>query len=804
MQVAAVIVDVPSRQTDRPFSYLIGSELTDKVAVGMRVIVPFGRGNRLIQGFVIGITQKPAAETSKLKKINEVQDLVPVLNAEMLALADWLAISTFSFKISCLQSMIPNGLRGKSEKKLRLVSLEQVDPVVRKFFDGKNEQILQPSKTSAETFKKLQKARAAGKIELIYQVKDQAKPKKVRIVSNLLNTSQAEKLKKKQRANAHQLIHLLDFLADHPQIMIQQSVLADRFEISPTAIRSAVEKKWLKISNQVVKRTTYDPQKITATTAKKLTMDQQQVYQSIVTTIQQKKAVPFLLEGVTGSGKTEIYLQLMAAAIEQQQAALLLVPEISLTPQMVAQVVGRFGKQVALLHSGLSIGERLDEWRRIEDGTATIIVGARSAVFAPIKNLGIVILDEEHESSYAQDSMPRYHARDVALWRSRYHHCPVVLGSATPALESRARAQKGVYHWLRLPQRINTRPLPTVALVDMRQAVTQSHDADFSNELLTAIKDRLQKHEQIILLLNRRGYASFMMCRQCGFVLKCPNCDISLTLHKDQRLMKCHYCGHEEPIPVKCPACGNSKIRFYGTGTQKIQEKLQYYFPTARILRMDVDTTRRKGAHQQILQQFGRHQADILLGTQMIAKGLDYPEVTLVGVLNADTSLSLPDFRASEQTFQLLTQVSGRAGRAEKEGKVVIQTFNPQHYALQFAKTQDYEQFYAYEMHLRHQGDYPPYYFTIQLAANAVSEQAAIKYLFKIMQELKTKLSPEAKLLGPVPQMILRIKNQYRYHLIIKFKHEPQLMEYLHHLLETSQRQKNVQLIIIREPMSFI
>ncbi|MFT8726990.1 MAG: primosomal protein N' [Liquorilactobacillus ghanensis] len=804
MQVAAVIVDVPARQTDRPFSYVVGSELSGKLTVGMRVIVPFGRGNRLIQGFVVEITEKPLAETSKLKKISEVQDLTPVLNPEMLALADWLAATTFSFKISCLQTMIPNGLRGKSEKIVRLLAPEKVDQSLKDFFGQKAEQQLQPAKLSAELFRKLQQARNAGSVELLYQVKDQARPRQVRVVQGLLTTQQAQALKKQQRANAHQLLNVLDFLAKKPQINIQQQQLEKQIGVSAATIRTAAAKQWLKVDYQVVKRSAYDLTTISATTAKKLTSAQQQVYQQVAAAIQQQTATSFLLEGVTGSGKTEIYLQLMAAALAKKQNALLLVPEISLTPQMVAQVVGRFGKQVALLHSGLSVGERLDEWRRIENGSATIIVGARSAVFAPIKNLGIIILDEEHESSYAQDNMPRYHARDVALWRSRYHHCPVVLGSATPSLESRARAQKGVYHWLQLPERINTRPLPAVSLVDMRQAAQTSHDSDFSNELLAAIKQRLVKQEQIILLLNRRGYATFMMCRQCGFVLKCPNCDISLTLHKDQQVMKCHYCGHEEPIPRKCPACGSLKIRFYGTGTQKIQEKLQKYFATARILRMDVDTTRRKGAHQQILQRFGRHQADILLGTQMIAKGLDYPDVTLVGVLNADTSLSLPDFRASEQTFQLLTQVSGRAGRAEKEGKVIIQTFNPQHYALQFAKKQDYEKFYAYEMRLRHQGDYPPYYFTIQIAVNAVSEPAAIKYLFKIAHELKQILSPEAKLLGPVPQMILRIKNHYRYHLIIKFKHEPQLLDYLHHLLEKSQQQKAVQLIIIREPTNFM
>ena len=485
----------------------------------------------------------------------------------------------------------------------------------------------------------------------------------------------------------------------------------------------------------------------------------------------------------------------------------MLVPEISLTPQMVQRFKSRFGEHVAVMHSGLSQGEKYDEWRKIERGEAEVVVGARSAIFAPIENIGVIIVDEEHEASYKQEETPRYHARDLAIWRSEYHHCPVVLGSATPSLESRARAQKNVYQRLRLTQRANqAATLPTIDVVDMRKEVENGNVSSFSMSLQEKLQERLEKNEQSVLLLNRRGYSSFVMCRDCGYVLPCPNCDISLTLHMDSKTMKCHYCGHEERIPYRCPNCGQDKIRYYGTGTQKVEEELQTLLPESRILRMDVDTTRRKGAHEKILRTFGEGQADILLGTQMIAKGLDFPNVTLVGVLNADTALNLPDFRSSERTFQLLTQVSGRAGRAEKPGEVIIQSFNPEHYAIQLAKAQDYEDFYTKEMYIRHRGDYPPYYFTVQITASHPEENEAAKQMFQIATKLKQGLSPQAILLGPTPNAIMRVNNRYFYQVIIKYKQEPMLQPLLKEILTDTQRAtaRGLKLSIDAEPMNFI
>lgn len=374
-------------------------------------------------------------------------------------------------------------------------------------------------------------------------------------------------------------------------------------------------------------------------------------------------------------------------------------------------------------------------------------------------------------------------------------------------MESRARAQKNVYQRLRLTQRANqAATLPTIDVVDMRQEVENGNVSSFSMSLQEKLQERLEKNEQSVLLLNRRGYSSFVMCRDCGYVLPCPNCDISLTLHMDSKTMKCHYCGHEERIPYRCPNCGQDKIRYYGTGTQKVEEELQTLLPDSRILRMDVDTTRRKGAHEKILRTFGEGQADILLGTQMIAKGLDFPNVTLVGVLNADTALNLPDFRSSERTFQLLTQVSGRAGRAEKPGEVIIQSFNPEHYAIQLAKAQDYEDFYTREMYIRHRGNYPPYYFTVQITASHPEENEAAKQMFQIATKLKQGLSPQAILLGPTPNAIMRVNNRYFYQVIIKYKQEPMLQPLLKEILTDTQRAtaRGLKLSIDAEPMNFI
>ncbi|HJE14960.1 MAG TPA: primosomal protein N', partial [Lapidilactobacillus dextrinicus] len=616
---------------------------------------------------------------------------------------------------------------------------------------------------------------------------------------------QYQGLRQSVRANAKQQLLLLDFLIAHvPFVGNSATWLVKVPGLKAATLSQAVKKGWLAAEEKEVYRQPLT--EATATTPKKLTSEQQAAFTTIIKSMDQAEHTTFLLEGVTGSGKTEVYLDAMQHALAAGQTALMLVPEISLTPQMVERVQGRFPGQVAVLHSGLSVGERYDEWRRIERGEAQVVVGARSAAFAPLKKIGIMILDEEHESSYKQEDMPRYHARDVLLKRAETYHCPVILGSATPSLESRARAQKGRYQLLRLTKRPNTIQMPQVNVIDMRQADKIAGKSDLSKQLVDQLNLRLERHEQSVLLLNRRGYANFVLCRDCGHVIKCPNCDISLTLHRDTNSLKCHYCGHQEAIPSACPQCHSQNIRSYGSGTQKVEQEIQELLPTARILRMDVDTTARKGGHERIIKQFGAHQADILLGTQMVAKGLDFPDVTLVGVINADTSLSLPDFRASERTFQLLTQVSGRAGRADKQGEVFIQTYNPENYAIQLASAQNYEAFYQKEMGIRHQGGYPPYYYTILISVNHRQEDQAVQKIYQIQNWLQPQLSEAAIVLGPTARMITRINNQYYYQLIIKYKSEPRLLKALQTLIMKMQSKTNrgFQLRVDREPMQFM
>lgn len=802
---AQVIVDVPAMQTNRPYTYELPQELQDQAQVGMRVIVPFGKGERQIQGFIVGLTDEYELAIAP-KRVTSLMDLAPVLNNEALQLADWLAQKTFSFKIRCLQVMLPNVMRASYSKSLRLLSAVELPQELNSLFAGGSEIEFDESKLSAQQLNKLAQMRQAGHLEVVYHVKDRAKAKLVGVVTSLVDEQNYTQFKAKVRKNAHKQLELLEFLYQNPHQSFLQTKLQADLQVSLNQLKKAAQQGWLKLAQQERYRDPYGDKTLQVTTPKQLTPEQQRAVEQIDQAITSKNATTFLLEGVTGSGKTEVYLQAIAHALSQGRSALMLVPEISLTPQMVQRVKERFGKDVAMLHSALSDGERYDEWRRIERKEAKVVVGARSAIFAPLDDLGLIIIDEEHEASYKQEDMPRYQARDVALWRGKYHNCPVVLGSATPDLATRARAQKGVYQQLNLTKRINGSSLPQVTLVDMREAVKTAPAPDFSQILLDQITERLARKEQVVLMLNRRGYSSFVLCRDCGFVLKCPNCDVSLTLHMDTHSMKCHYCGHEEAIPNRCPSCDSKKIRYYGTGTQKVQAELEKLLPEARILRMDVDTTRKKGAHERLLAKFGAHEADILLGTQMIAKGLDFPDVTLVGVLNADTSLSLPDYRSSERTFQLLTQVSGRAGRADKTGQVVIQTYNPEHYAIQLACRQDYEQFFFYEMNLRHLNNYPPYYYTIKITVSAKSEAEAAKESFAIKKGLDQCLSPQALVLGPTPSSILKIKNRFYYQLVIKYKQEPALEKYLQDLLLQSQsgEKKGIMVVIDREPVNFL
>lgn len=485
----------------------------------------------------------------------------------------------------------------------------------------------------------------------------------------------------------------------------------------------------------------------------------------------------FLLYGVTGSGKTEVYMNIIEKAINKGMSAIMLVPEISLTPQIVERFTLRFGDNIAILHSGLSDAEKYDEYRKITMGKVRIVVGARSAIFAPLTNIGVIIIDEEHTATYKQENHPRYHARDIAILRSKYHNCPIVLGSATPSLESFARAMNKNYELLVMKKRANNMVLPDVHIVDMKEEIKRGNYT-FSKLLIDKINEKISKGEQVILLLNRRGYSPLIKCSKCGEVEKCPNCDISLTYHKSSDSLRCHYCNYTKKCPSKCMKCGSTDIKGIGLGTEKLEQEIIDKFK-ARVIRMDADTTSRKGMHEKIIKEFGEGKYDILLGTQMIAKGLDFPKVTLVGVINADMSLCVPDFRSSERTFQLLSQVSGRAGRGKYPGEVIIQTFNPEHYSIRYAKNHDYLNFYKEEMAIRKQLNYSPYYFITLVRISCKDYEEGFKHANKIKDYLEKNLSSDTILLGPTMASMFKINNIYNYQCIIKYKKDLKLKDTL-------------------------
>lgn len=524
--------------------------------------------------------------------------------------------------------------------------------------------------------------------------------------------------------------------------------------------------------------------------------------QKAVDTVLKKKNTntTFLIHGVTGSGKTEVYMEIIERLLLEDKESIVLVPEISLTEQIVTRFKNRFTDSIAILHSRLSEGEKYDEWRRIARGEVKIAIGARSAIFAPFKNIGVIIIDEEHTDSYKQDSCnPKYHALDVAKERSKYHNCPVVLGSATPTLETYARAKKNVYELIELNERVNNKKLPSIDIIDMNIEMKKKI-GNFSKSLIASMEESFSKNEQVLLLLNRRGYSSFVSCKNCGYTEKCPNCDITLTYHKSSNTLRCHYCGYGTKLNNICPKCSEKAITTLGIGTEKIEEELNKLFPDKKVIRMDFDTTSKKGSHERIIKSFANLEYDILLGTQMIAKGLDFPNVTLVGVINADTSLNIPDFRSSETTFQLLCQVAGRSGRGEKPGKVVIQTFNPDHYAINYAKDHDYLGFYNQEMSIRHQLGYPPYYYLTVIKILSKSYEDARDISNKVGDYLKKNLT-SSTILGPSIASVFKVNNVYRFQIVLKYKKEENLYSILNKLIEHYKTNSKIKIDIDFNPI---
>jgi len=721
--IIGVLVELSNKNIDRVFDYSVPDCFLDKIKLGIRVKVPFGKME--LEGFVVEVKDSSDVE---IKDILDVIDDEAILNSELLELGKKMQEDTLSTLISCYQIMLPKALKAKNGQ------------VINKKFD---------------TYYYLNK-------DIVCYGK--------------LSTSQEK---------------IINLCMEKEYVLRKELV-----DISLSSLNTLIKKNILLEKKLEHYRLSYN-EKIEA--KKELTNDQKLVVDEVLANT---GYFPYLLFGVTGSGKTEVYMELIEDSLNKGKTSIVLVPEISLTPQMVLRFQKRFGDNIAAIHSALSDGEKYDEWRRIVKGEAKIVIGARSAIFAPLNNIGMIIIDEEHSDSYKQDdSNPRYNAKDIALLRGKYHNCPVIMGSATPSLEVFARAKKGVFKLLELPNRINGKSLPHINIVDMNEMISKTK-GHFSPVLLEAISARLLKNEQIILLLNRRGYSSFVTCKNCGYTFKCPNCDITLTYHKSSRTLRCHYCGYGTKVYDTCPECHEKSINDLGVGTEKVEEELNKLFPESRILRMDFDTTSRKGMHEKMIKAFKNHEYDILLGTQIVSKGLDFDNVTLVGVINADTSLNIPDFRSSETTFSLLAQVAGRAGRSDKEGEVIIQTFNPEHYAIQYTKKHDYLGFYNREMSIRRELKYPPYYYICYVKISGKDNKYIYEESLKITKLFHNKLI-NMIILGPSPCTIFKLNNIYRYGIILKYKKDEDLREVLNKVIEHYKDNRNIKIDVNFNPSHF-
>ncbi|WP_308634484.1 primosomal protein N' [Paenibacillus silvisoli] len=844
--IAKVIVDVPSRATDRPFDYKIPAGMIGWVEVGSRVGVPFG--GRVLQGFVIGLADFADIDENKLKPIAELLDHIPPLSPDLVELAQWISDKYCCALTTALQAMIPSALKGKADSVVTIAEDTDADDDETALFANAlftdapwlayiraaggpvRMAALQerfPADASA-----VKQAIKLGVLTEQVTIRDRLAVRKVLTVYPPDQLALAQEALMNYPARAAKQQDVLRYMLEHRE-PITMTALVEALSTTSATIRAVADKGWITIREVEQQRDPYAGRSFKRTEPLPLTEGQQAVYEEIAEALDAEASRVFLLHGVTGSGKTEVYLQTIERCLQHERQAIVLVPEIALTPQMVERFKGRFGNSVAVLHSRLSSGERYDEWRKIREGRAQVAVGARSAVFAPFPRVGLIIIDEEHESSYKQEESPKYHARDVAVRRARQHGAAVVLGSATPSLESYAAASRvlpaasasdtasgakanGGSALLPMPYRVGNRPLPKVHLVDMREELKAGNRSMFSRQLHEGLLDRLEKGEQSVLLLNRRGYSTFVMCRSCGYTAQCPHCDISLTYHQKSRVLRCHYCGHAEQSPEKCPSCESEHIRFFGTGTQRVEEELAKLFPGIRVIRMDVDTTTEKGSHEKWLTMFGERKADVLLGTQMVAKGLDFPYVTLVGVIAADTSLHLPDFRAAEKTFQLLTQVAGRAGRHELPGEVVVQTYNPEHYAIVTAQHHDYAGFVQEELKLRRFMSYPPFCRLIvitlsdeQLTHLITAGDKLAATLRQLAYEAGIKGSIDSDgarfidILGPVASPIPRMKDRYRFQCMVKYRGNVGAIELLKKaisLLSGPQGQPPVQLSVDVDP----
>ena len=798
LKYVEVALPLPLRQT---FTYILPVGLRENIKIGARLLVPFGK--RQLTGYAVALhtdlSPELEIEESALKEAIELFDAEPLLTEEILKLTQWTADYYASSWGEVLKASLPAGIN---------TSVEQIVSITAK---GRDELIKVPSANTAkvqilkflsehgeisqrELGKKfgISKAQRAVR-ELANEgwastfhrtLTTQAKPKRRKAVRLL--PPEAHKSNGKPLTEAQSKI-IETLIAENGEIVFTE--LIEKTDAGASSINTLAKRGMVEIFVQEIRRDPLENVKLPDLQDLILTDEQSAILSELETALEKERYKAFLLHGVTGSGKTEIYIRAMKTALAKGKTALMLVPEIALTPVFSKRLRAVFGDEVAILHSNLSTGERFDEWRRLRSGQARIAIGTRSAVFAPLENIGLIIVDEEHDGSYRQHETPFYNGRDVSIVRANYANAVVILGSATPALESFHNAKNGKYEYLALPNRIGNRPLARAELVDMREVFrTEGKNAIFSPQLIEAIEETHEKGEQSIILLNRRGFSSFVLCRTCGETIRCNNCDITLTFHKRESKLVCHYCNHREKTPTKCPFCDGKFLFFVGEGTEQIEDILRRKFSDLRIARVDRDSISRKNELENTLSAFSEGKIDMLVGTQMLAKGHDFPNVTLVGVISVDAGLALPDFRAAERTFQLLTQVAGRAGRGRLQGRVLIQTFHPEHYALRHSRTQNYDNFYAEEIRFRQNLNYPPFV----ALASVLIKHTNYNFAFdnaRIFRECLEKSNAEKNciILGPAPAPLARLKGEHRLQILIKARNRAKLRETIDFALSDAQ-----------------
>ena len=785
-KIAQIIINSDVKTTDKIYSYYVDDSLNLKE--GMRVEVPFGNGNRKAVGYFIGFTDEISSEYN-LKDITRVIDKTPVLSHNAINLAKYIRKTYICSMAEALHLLLPPVVNLKFEKHISLTGKDFTDsslsPAARNILDilaaaGKPAEIKKLlAAAGVKSPSPLKKLAADGYIEIKEVPIGKAKEKIQKFATIADENFDISLLKSSPKARA-----AFEIILQHKSLPISDVIkIAD---CSPSSVKLLKNKGAIIIEDKQVLRRPGLIDDVTRKTDFVPTDEQQNALDYIYSVLDEHKKHDILLHGVTGSGKTEVFIKAASHCIKNGRNVIILVPEISLTPQIQRRFTEYFGDSVAVLHSALSAGERFDEWQRIKKGDVQIVVGARSAIFAPFENIGLIIVDEEHDSSYLSESSPRYNAIDVALYRGKQEDAVVMLSSATPSVTSYHRALSGRYKLLEMKNRFNNSPLPHVETVDMRYELTNGNKSVLSRRLKEEIAKNLQRGEQTILFLNRRGYSTFVSCRSCGYVCKCPHCSITMTYHASDDSLTCHYCGHKTKSPDVCPECESLYIKYFGTGTQRVEEDILKEFPDASILRMDADTTGKKLSHQKLLKKFADEKVDILLGTQMVTKGLDFPLVTLVGVISADAMLNMDDYRASERTFSQLTQVCGRSGRGNVPGRAIVQTYCPENPIFSITAMQDYKKFYEGEIKLRKLMDNPPFSAIINIVISSENEINAASYAKSANKFLETEFEDCPGLViskfGPAPAPISKIKNKYRYRILVKVNKDAKILDILQKL----------------------